>query len=928
MKTAFCRIAASIACLASCIIAFGLAVAPPANAQQRGAITDELVAIEQLYRAGQYPQVIARGRELERPLRQAAGEISRPYASLLNILAVSYANVGQLGEADGLLRQSVAILKRVSGEQSPDVAIGLGNLGEFAKRARRYDEAIRYFQSAQDIHEKTAGLNSPPVATSLNSIGGTYIDAGRFAEAEPVLRRAIEIWRRTQRPNPVEMSRPMVNLALVYARANRKADAETLYKEAIALKQKALGRNHPDLLPPLNNLAEMYSSSGRPKDAIELLRYSLSIAEKTFGSNHPAAAPMLSNLGSAYSYAGDLANADAIFKRLLDLQRAAFGPAHSSTALTLFNLAAVQMRSGKIPEGVAYSRQAVEIASTEFKDGRAQSAIDIRSLVERHLSVLDDARKAGALGHEAAAEAFQTAQWINESTAASALNQLSLRFGTGNDDLARLIRAQQDALAEYRRTDAALAAAMAGVRRNPAQDAALREQLSKLAARIDSLGMDVTARFPAYASLASGRPLPANDVQALLKPHEALIYFHPADAALHVFTVTAADVRWQAVPVSRQDLAQRVRDFRAGLDIDAAVKSVDAGKPALFDLARAHEMYRLLVPADELVRDKTHWVVVPSGSLAALPFNLLVTKVPEAAAPGSDPLAPYRNADWIVKRTAISILPSVASLTAIGATAAKARAPKPMIGFGDPVFGGPDDERIQKAQRRIAGQRRSVNASFTEFWKGAGVDRAMLANALPRLADTADEITIVANKLGAKDAVLIGAAATETAVKQAALSDYRIVYFATHGLVAGDVTGVGEPSLAMTLPAQPTAFDDGLLTSSEVAKLSLNADWVVLSGCNTAAGDTPNADGLSGLARAFFYAGARSLLVTHWAVLSDAATKLTTATFDILSKDPKAGRADALRRAMVQLLDDPDDPWNAYPAVWGAFEIVGANSAD
>jgi CHAT domain-containing protein len=220
-----------------------------------------------------------------------------------------------------------------------------------------------------------------------------------------------------------------------------------------------------------------------------------------------------------------------------------------------------------------------------------------------------------------------------------------------------------------------------------------------------------------------------------------------------------------------------------------------------------------------------------------------------------------------------------------------------------------------------------VNASFTEFWKGAGVDRAMLANALPRLADTADEIRIVADKLGAKDAVLIGAAATETAVKQAALADFRIVYFATHGLVAGDVTGVGEPSLAMTLPSQPTAFDDGLLTSSEVAKLSLNADWVVLSGCNTAAGDTPNADGLSGLARAFFYAGARSLLVTHWAVLSDAATRLTTTTFDILSKDPKAGRADALRRAMVQLLDDPADPWNAYPAVWGAFEIVGANDA-
>jgi CHAT domain-containing protein len=114
--------------------------------------------------------------------------------------------------------------------------------------------------------------------------------------------------------------------------------------------------------------------------------------------------------------------------------------------------------------------------------------------------------------------------------------------------------------------------------------------------------------------------------------------------------------------------------------------------------------------------------------------------------------------------------------------------------------------------------------------------------------------------------------ATETTVKHTALENYRVVYFATHGLVAGDVKGLGEPSLAPTLPAQPTELDDGLLTASEVAQLKLNADWVVLSACNTAAGDKPGAEALSGLARAFLYAGARALLVSHWSVASDAAT--------------------------------------------------------
>src|ERR1700742_2548201 len=204
----------------------------------------------------------------------------------------------------------------------------------------------------------------------------------------------------------------------------------------------------------------------------------------------------------------------------------------------------------------------------------------------------------------------------------------------------------------------------------------------------------------------------------------------------------------------------------------------------------------------------------------------------------------------------------------------------------------------------------------------------MLAPSLSQLPDTAEELNAVANDLGvAASDIHLGSDASETTVKRAPLADYRVVYFATHGLVAGDIKGIAEPSLALSIPKEPSTLDDGLLTASEVAQLKLNADFVVLSACNTIAGDRPGAEALSGLARSFFYAGARALLVTHWAVVPDAATGHTISTFDRLKADPKMGRAEALRQAMLGYLNDASSPQNAYPAFWGPFALIGEGAA-
>lgn len=524
-------------------------------------------------------------------------------------------------------------------------------------------------------------------------------------------------------------------------------------------------------------------------------------------------------------------------------------------------------------------------------------------------------------------EAFQAAQWALTTSASQALAQMGARFAAGDDALATLVRQRQDLVETWRAKDKQLLDSLGrSDADSQALSARLRTELSEASASIAAIDEDLKAKFPDYAELSNPKPLATGDVQKLLKDGEALVLFLVTVEESYVWALSRDKATWTKVPLGAGALMEKVKKLRATLDPSGSLRAAESsfgeevaegGIP--FDRTTAFELYQsYFAPLADVLDGQTSLLLVPDGAFTSLPLSVLVTETPEGD--DADPEA-LRSTPWLIQKYALTTLPAVSSLKALRLFGKRAEGTDPFRGFGSPTLYGPGD----KPDEETRGSLRSANAYFRG--RLADVDAIRKLNPLPA---TADELRHMADALGANpdQALALGDAATETAVKGATLGAARVVAFATHGLLTGELTGLAEPALVFTPPEKASLVDDGLLTASEAAQLKLGADWVVLSACNTAAGDgTPGAEGLSGLARAFLYAGARAILVSHWPVRDDAAAALTTGAFSNLTQDGGIGRAEALRRAMITVMENTDDPTLAHPSAWAPFVVVGEGGA-
>lgn len=455
--------------------------------------------------------------------------------------------------------------------------------------------------------------------------------------------------------------------------------------------------------------------------------------------------------------------------------------------------------------------------------------------------------------------------------------------------------------AERRAHGAKLRTVREQVKAQQAEVAAARTEL-------DARRQAIASQFPTYADLVTPTIPRPGQLQRLLEPGEAVLVIQPTDAATLVWLV-GADGRngFIASKLTRNDIARRVADLRAMLDLG----STPPGREPPQQAAQLHALYReLLAPLEASLKGVRSLIVATHGPLASLPLAALVTRLPEGKA------APA----WLVRQMAVTQLPSPSALQALRRVAQPQVAEKALLGFGDPVFKLAAGTAGRPAAK--AGQPRLLGASLMPGATRYDADWGFRYADMPPLPETRTELLAVAAALGADatNDLVLGERATRRAVLEANLLDRRVVAFATHGLMPGELPGISKPSLAMA--ATDDERESPLLELDDVLGLRLNAQWVLLSACNTAAGEQ-GGGAMSGLVRGFFFAGARSVLATHWAVESESAAALTAATLKAQSKGA-VSRSESLRQAQLAMIDGQlgAGRWNR-PFYWAPYALFG-----
>ena len=867
----------------------------------------------------------------------------------------SYLTLGDLRQAEIYVNKNVALL--AESKSWPNVDMFRSSFEASVENGRaRLLQAQGKYREAELAYRKTQALRRDSLAKSpnwpnrpapdliesaidfaLNHEGQVKAKQGRLKEAEADIRRAMLSRLKSVGKYHPDTAQITNSLASLMVEQSRHAEAERLARASVEIYQ-ALGYPEESTIHAfaLNQLATTLYAQRKWDDAAQIYdRVDAAIANW-----EPARAARI-RLGFARIFTSYFTKKRELgielARQLVERETKRAGDKHVDSAMANAILAAGLAYARRDAEALVIYRNALPILLTASRDEADDSTVSasadsrLRAVIEAYLALLS--RNRGAVA-DVGEESFRLAEAIRSHSVEKALSASSARAVARDPALAELVRKEQD-LEKQIGVDLLSLTGMLELspgERDEKDVTALRTTIEKLRAQRTAARRDIQRRFPGYADLVAPKPATVEDIRATLRPDEAFLSFYLGRFASFVWAVPKeGPVVFAHVPAHAADINKKVQQLRQALEPQA--ESIADIPP--YDLKLAHELYRmLLLPVEAGWKPAKNLIMVTNGALGLLPLSLLPTAPAELQDAGPM-FTGYRDVPWLARTHAVTLVPSAAALRTLRALPPGSAKREGLIGFGDPLFNAEQAaeattpqavaQLAEAATRGLPLRRR--NSPQTRNMENAELGQ------LPRLPDTTDELKSIALALQADPSKVLslGAAANEEAVKKAVLSKFRIIVFATHGLVPGDLDGLTQPALALSAPSLSGTQGDGLLTMEEILALKLDADWVVLSACNTGAAAGAGAEAASGLGRAFFYAGTRAILVTNWSVHSASARELVSDLFRRQAADVKITRGEALRQAMIAMLDGPgfvDAAGKtafayAHPLFWAPYTIIG-----
>ena len=939
--------------------------------QQEFQVTVELVQAEM--QVGNSKKAISRFEAL-------LTKIPDRYAGLLvgynGSLSEAYANIGDFEKAEKHLRESGSALTYL--RRSPNYSLFgagwtksfLSAQGELAFQKGRFTDAEVAFRKAIEIFapqikniesivslsgdiERAPGLGSNErINSNLNGpkeslenlyirLSGTLIKLRKVNEAEFYSREALKMSLTRTGKASVSTSKALRQLAIVMLSRERNKDAIYLLNQSLlGLKESGVTEESIQLAVTKKTLALALIADNNFIEALKI--YSeLEITLKAFPETARFVEIDSPELVFALIRTGDLVTAERVAKRLVEINENRTGKASKETTqaklLLAFTLA--EQRKDELAQGLfstaINSLIELERESAADSDGISmQEKKFLAGYVESYLGVLSTAYEKNPTS-KLLNETFILGDLARSSNVQRALSASTARANITDARLSKLVREEQDLnqqivfLTKFSK-ELAMQPASEQLPQIQAKMKADIEQLRKDAKRATMLiGLD----FPEYAELVNPKPISLEKIQKTIKPNETLVTWFVGTKTSYVWAVNQQGTPlFKAIPIGQKEVRQNVTELRKALD--AKVAYIDEIPPFNFQLSnRVYD--ELFKPVQSAFAGKDTLVVIPHDDIGQLPLGVLTTAPFQLKGKPRNLFSNYKEAPFLIRQYAIVSSPSATALSALRGLPEPKKDRLDFIGFGDPLFSTQQAkaEEKQLAMASASGAQlasRGLPLQLRNTPQTADVSSAQVSR-LPRLPDTSDEILEISKLFNVKPErdIFLQKRANLDQVLKVDMSNRKVVMFSTHGLMPGELDGLSQPALALTNPEVQNLKGDGLLKVDTILTMKLDADWVVLSACNTAAGEGEGAEALSGLGRAFFFAGARAILVSSWPVDSEASRKLMTDMFKHYVQDKGISKPRALQLASIRILEEgaPDDKEAnysyAHPLFWGPFTMVG-----